>query len=179
MPDHYPYRIATRRGDLHLIWRAGEQDDPDTLAVDDRRRLLAFHDAGTLQEHCDRHGWELVRDAEAVLDLEVVRQAVQDPHRRTDPTGPLLDAWNFFEDLARSVDTATALPAQGAVHDIAYDRFFDPDAGGAWSDEEAAAVRGLLRAGLDLWDEAARDALVPDAALLTRPADAARPVPPT
>ncbi|WP_017237855.1 hypothetical protein [Streptomyces sp. SS] len=183
MPDHYAFRVATRRGDLHLIWRLGEGNDHDALAVDDGRRLLAFHEAEALQGHCEREGWDLVADAESVLDLEAVREsfeeAARDPRARTVPTGLLLEAWNFFEDLARSVDTTTVLPAQGAVHDAAYDRFFDAADGGVWSDEEAAAAWGLLRAGLDVWEEAVRDALVPDAALLTRTTESARSVPPS
>ncbi|MFB6840157.1 hypothetical protein [Streptomyces sp. NPDC056361] len=182
MTDHYAYRVATRRGDLHVIWRLGKGDDHDTLAVDDRRRLLAFHDTETLRAHCERNGWHLVPDTESVLDLEDVREsieeAVHDPGTRTLPTGLALDAWNFFEDVARSVDTATALPVQGTVHDAAYDRIFGAPDGEVWTDEEATAVWALLRAGLALWEEAARDAVVPDASLLTRPTPAARPAPP-
>ncbi|MEX0173202.1 hypothetical protein [Streptomyces sp. LMG1-1-1.1] len=182
MTDHYAVRIATRRGDLHVIWRLGQGDDHDTLAVDDRRKLLAFHDTETLRGHCERNGWNLVPDAESVLDLEDVRESIEeafrDPASRTVPTGLVLDTWNFFEDVARSVDTATALPVRGAVHDAAYERIFGAADGEVWTDEEAAAVWALLRAGLALWKEAARDAVVPDASPLTRPMSAGWPAPP-
>ncbi|MET9678580.1 hypothetical protein ABZY68_36680 [Streptomyces sp. NPDC006482] len=166
MTDRYPYRITSRRGDLTLIWQAGKGDALDTLAVDDRGRLLAFHDAGTLARHCADRGWDLDGetgpDEVASLDLEPARRWAEGPYDGPAPTGPLLEAWNFFEDLARSVSSDRPLPRQGEVHDGAYEKFFDADAGGAgaWTDEEAAAARDLLRAGLGLWEESACDALV-------------------
>lgn len=179
--DHYAYRVATRRGDLHVIWRLGEGDEHDTLAVDDRRRLLAFHDLETLREHCARNGRHFVPCEEPVIDLEDVRESIEEaahvPATRTVPTGLLLEAWNFFEDLARSVDTVAALPVQGAVHAAAYERIFGAPDGEVWTDEEATAVWALLSSGLALWEEAARDAVVPDASLLTGPTPSARPAP--
>ncbi|MGW2714147.1 hypothetical protein ACWC4J_35045 [Streptomyces sp. NPDC001356] len=160
MADCYPYRIATRRRDLTLIWRPGEDDAPDELVVDDLGRLLAFHDRKTLQEYCDRNGWELVWEGEATLDLDVVRRWVKHPDRGLVTAGLLLDAWNFLEDLSHSLKTGPPLPSQGPIHDSAYEKIFggealEPTAGnGAWTDEETAAVRELLRTGLDLWDQA-------------------------
>lgn len=55
MADHHPYRIATRRGDLTLIWRPGEGDGLDEFVVDGLGRLLAFRDLKTLREYCDRN----------------------------------------------------------------------------------------------------------------------------
>ncbi|MFC9795619.1 hypothetical protein [Streptomyces sp. NPDC057695] len=160
MADYYPYRIATRSGDLTLIWRPGDHDAPDELVVDDLGRLLAFHDRKMLQEYCDRDGWELVWEGEATLDLDVVRQWVEHRDRDLVTAGLLLDAWNFLEDLSHSLKTGPPLPSQGPVHDSAYEKIFggealEPTAGkGAWTDEETAAVRELLRAGLVLWDQA-------------------------
>ncbi len=161
MTDYYPYRIATRRGDLTLIWRSGEGDAPDEFAVDEFGRLLTFHDLKTLQEYCDRHGWELVRDGGATLDLDVVRRWVERPDVDSVSAGLLLDAWNFFTDLSHSLKADPPLPSQGSIHDSAYEKIFggdalEPTAGeGAWTDEETAAVRELLRVGLDLWEQAA------------------------
>lgn len=160
MADYYPYRIATRRGDLTLIWRPGEGDAPDELVVDDLGRLLAFHDRKTLQEYCDRNGWELVWEGEATLDLDVVRRWVEHPDLASVTAGLLLDAWNFLEDLAHSLKADPSLPSQGPIHDRAYEKIYggeslEPTAGdGAWTDEETAAVRELLGAGLDLWEQA-------------------------
>ncbi|MEU1285843.1 hypothetical protein [Kitasatospora sp. NPDC005856] len=160
MADYYPYRIETRRGDLTLIWSPGEGDAPDRLLVDDRGGLLAFRDLRTLREHCDRNDRELVWEAEATLDLAAVRRWVEHPGLGPVPAGLLLDAWNFFEDLSHSVESGPRLPSQGPVHDSAYEKLFggdalEPTAGeDAWTEEETAAVRDLLRAGLDLWEQA-------------------------
>ncbi|MDX3310488.1 hypothetical protein P1S61_15580 [Streptomyces sp. ME08-AFT2] len=160
MSDCYPYRIVTTEGDVTLIWRAGEGDEPDVLAVDHLGRLLAFHDLGTLQEHCDRKGWELVREGAATLDLALVRRWVEHPDHEQVPAGRLLEAWNFFDDLSRSVDVGPPLPSRGPLQDGAYEKIFggealEPTAGdGAWTDEETAAVRELLRVGLKLWGQA-------------------------
>lgn len=162
MTDHHPYRIASRRGDLTLIWRPGESDAPDELVVDDRGRLLAFPDLKRLQEHCDRNGWELVPEGEATLDLDPVRRWTEHPHGGSVSAGLLLDAWNFFEDLSHSLNAGSPLPSQGPVHDNAYEKVFSSDAlagdagEGALTAEETAAVRELLRAGLDLWEQAVR-----------------------
>jgi hypothetical protein len=162
MTDYYPYRIATSRGDLTLIWRPGEDDAPDELAVDERGRLLAFQDLRTLQEYCDRNAWQLIREGEAALDLVLVRRWVEHPDPGSVPAGLLLEAWNFFEDLSRSLKAGPPLPSQGPVHDSAYEKIFggealEPTTGeGAWTNEETAAVRELLLAGLNLWEQAVR-----------------------
>ncbi|WP_261993257.1 hypothetical protein [Streptomyces sp. adm13(2018)] len=143
-------------GDLTLFWRSGEGEAPDQLIVDDLGRLPAFHDRKTLREYCDRGGWELVWDGEAALDLDVVRQWVEHPDHDLVTAGVLLEAWNFLEDLSLSLKTGPSLPSQGPIHDSAYEKIFggealEPTAGKeAWTDEETAAVRELLRAGLEL-----------------------------
>jgi hypothetical protein len=166
MTDHYPYRIASRKGDLTVIWRPGESDAPDELVLDDRGRLLAFPDLERLQEHCDRNGRELTLEGEATLDLDLVRRWVEHTHGDSVSAGLLLDAWNFFEDLSHSLKAGSPLPSQGPVHDNAYEKVFGGDAlagdagDGAWTVEETAAVRELLRAGLDLWEQAVRGSAI-------------------
>ncbi|MFG3142381.1 hypothetical protein ACGFZA_39975 [Streptomyces sp. NPDC048211] len=160
MTDCYPYRIATRRGVLTLIWQPGEGDARDELAVDGLGRLLAFHDLKTLQEYCDQKGWDLVREGAATLDLGVVRQWVEHLGLGSAQAGLLLDAWNFFDDLSHSLKADPPLPSRGSIQDSAYEKIFGGEAlgpttgEGAWTGEETAAVRELLRAGLALWEEA-------------------------
>ncbi|KRD06262.1 MULTISPECIES: hypothetical protein [unclassified Streptomyces] len=160
MADCHPYRIATTRGESTLIWRPGEGDDPDALAVDDLGRLLTFRDLATLEDHCDRNGWELVREGEATLDLAAVRRWVETPDDGPVSAGQLLEAWNFFDDLSHSLDDHPALPSRGPLQDRAYEKIFGGEAleptaaDGAWTDEETAAVRELLRSGLEFWERA-------------------------
>ncbi|MFJ9773582.1 hypothetical protein ACIRVF_20440 [Kitasatospora sp. NPDC101157] len=164
MADYFPYRIVTRRGDFTLVWRPGEGEDPDALMVDEGGRLLAFEELAPLREHCERNGWEVTWEGEGTLDLRPVRRWVEHPELGPVAEGRLLDAWNFFEDLAHSVRSGPRPPAQGTIHDSAYEKAFggeplDPAAGGeAWTDEETAAVRHLLRAGLALWAHAVHGA---------------------
>ncbi|MDQ0956635.1 hypothetical protein QFZ66_000513 [Streptomyces sp. B4I13] len=162
MADWYPYRIATTEGEVTLIWRPGEGDDLDALAVDDRGRLLAFHDLDTLRNHCDRNGWDLAREGEGTLDLAVVRRWVEHPEPGQVSAALLLEAWNFFDDLAQSLDDVPPLASRGPLQDRAYEKIFggealEPAAGdGAWTPEETSAVRELLRVGLELWKQAVR-----------------------
>ncbi|MCX5263168.1 hypothetical protein [Streptomyces sp. NBC_00199] len=162
MADCHPYRIVSTRGESTLIWRPGEGDDPDALAVDDRGRLLAFHDLDTLRDHCDRNGWDLVREEEATLDLAVVRRWVEHPDHGPVSAGLLLEAWNFFDDLSHSLDDLPPLPSRGPLQDRAYEKIFGGEAleptaeDGAWTDEETKAVRELLRSGLEFWERAVK-----------------------
>ncbi|MGJ3561272.1 hypothetical protein ACR6C2_35530 [Streptomyces sp. INA 01156] len=128
MADHYPYRIVTRREDLTLIWRPGEGDALDEFVVDGLGRLLAFHDLETLREYCDRNDRELIQEDEAALDLAAVRRWIERPDPGAVSAGLLLDAWNFFEDLSRSLQAAPSLPSQGPIHDSAYEKIFGGEA---------------------------------------------------
>ncbi|PJM93290.1 hypothetical protein CG719_24910 [Streptomyces sp. CB01373] len=73
------------------------------------------------------------------------------PKRRRIPAGALLEAWNFFEDLARGLGEAHGLPRQGAVHNSAYEKLFGGECS-AWTPDELRAVLELLTAGVELWN---------------------------
>jgi hypothetical protein len=65
----------------------------------------------------------------------------------------VLEAWNFFEDLARGLDAVDRLPRQGALHDSAYEKLFGAACeGAAWTPDEQRAVLELIRAGVQLWN---------------------------
>ncbi|MFJ9697694.1 hypothetical protein [Kitasatospora sp. NPDC101183] len=155
MTDHFPYRIVTGRGDMTLLWRHGEGDDPADLAVDEAGRLLAFEELRPMQDLCDRRGWKLVHEGGATLNLAPVRRWVEQPGPGPVHPGLLLEAWNFFDDLFHTLRSRTAVPAQGPLHDNAYVKLFDGE--DAWTPEEESAVRTILRAGLSLWDRESQD----------------------
>ncbi|MEU5404007.1 hypothetical protein ABZ348_32530 [Streptomyces sp. NPDC005963] len=160
MADHYPYRIITKSGDLFVVWQPGSDDDPDEFVVDEHGRLLVFDDVQAVEEQGERNRWTLVSEADDSLDLCLVREWVEQPRLRSASAGLLLDAWNFFDDLSHSLEGRSSLPAQGPVHDSAYEKIYagDPlapdDSDEAWTEEETAAVNELLRAGLTLWERA-------------------------
>ncbi|MFE0629425.1 hypothetical protein ACFW3D_21005 [Streptomyces sp. NPDC058864] len=84
------------------------------------------------------------------LELTRVQRWLEDPVRRHVPPGAVLEAWNFFEDLARGLGEANRLPRQNAVHDSAYEKLFGGECA-AWTPEERHAVLDLLTAGVELW----------------------------
>ncbi|MFI2208331.1 hypothetical protein [Streptomyces sp. NPDC020141] len=161
---HYPYRVAGGGAELTLLWWRGDGDRTESFAVDGAGRLLAFRDRAALREHCGRAGLSLVDEEDSVLDLRPVGRWVR--RGGTPPDQSLLEAWNAFEDLARSLPDGPPLPAQGPLHDSAYVKLFggsalEPDAGDeSWTPEETAAARGFLAAGLRLWEAGAREAVL-------------------
>ncbi|MBK6012850.1 hypothetical protein JHN45_17045 [Streptomyces sp. MBT53] len=71
--------------------------------------------------------------------------------RRKVPPGAVLETWNFFEDLARSLHAVHRLPLQGAVHNSAYEKLFGGESA-AWTPDEQRAVLELITAGVELWN---------------------------
>ncbi|PZH05457.1 hypothetical protein C1I97_18755 [Streptomyces sp. NTH33] len=71
--------------------------------------------------------------------------------RRHVPPGAVLEAWNFFEDLARGLGGVHRLPRQKAVHNSAYEKLFGGECA-AWAPDEQRAVLELITAGVELWN---------------------------
>lgn len=86
-----------------------------------------------------------------MLELVRVQHWLEDPVRRRVPAGAVLEAWNFFEDLARGIDAVHGLPQQGAVHNSAYERLFGGECA-SWTSGEQRAVLELIAAGTELWN---------------------------
>ncbi|MFB7950221.1 hypothetical protein ACFC6L_35545 [Kitasatospora phosalacinea] len=156
MPDHYPYRVLTPAGDPTLLWRPGENDEPDAFLTGPDGSLLRFPDPAAAEAHCLRHGLDFFWGAGNTLDLAAARHWTEAPHLQPPASCRLLlDTWNFFTDLPG------ALPPEGPVHDGAYDKLFggtalhptsDP---ASWTPAETAAVRALFAAGFARWDRLA------------------------
>ncbi|MFF4836497.1 hypothetical protein [Streptomyces sp. NPDC001315] len=98
-----------------------------------------------------RHGWQSAASEAGTLELVRVQHWLDDPIHRKVPAGAVLEAWNFFEDLARGVDAVHRLPRQGAVHDSAYDKLFGGESA-VWTPAEQRAVLELITAGVELWE---------------------------
>ncbi|MFB7337396.1 hypothetical protein ACFC00_38175 [Streptomyces adustus] len=150
----YPYRVRGRERSGTVLWIAGRDDDPDQVfapADADPRRVPVFVTGRQVRMYVRRHGRRLDDSRTATLELVRVQHWLDDPARRKVPAGAVLEAWNFFEDLARGLASAHLLPDQGAVHNGAYDKLFGDECD-AWTPEERGAVLELLAAGVELWN---------------------------
>jgi hypothetical protein len=158
-PGLYPYRIRGRERSGLVVWASGA-DGPDdrvlTLRGDDGPRVPLFVTCRQVTAHLRREGRTLETPEYHTLELERVQHWLDDPAGRRTPWGQVLDAWNFFEDLARGLGPTPAaadlLSRQGAVHDSAYRNIFEAPPGRRWTPAEQHAVIDLLTAGTVLWN---------------------------
>lgn len=155
---YYPllYRLDGR--DAFLLWCSNDHDG--VMAQDGR--ILSFSSDAALRRFAARHRISLEDEAPTLHDLDAVHTWVGEPRGDTIDCALLLNAWNLFADIARS------LPGSGAdfseldrAHDTVYEKLFrgnnlpavtpegeryDPE----WSYEEVAALTRLLECGLHL-----------------------------
>ncbi|MFD5819412.1 hypothetical protein [Streptomyces sp. NPDC127038] len=150
----FAYRVRGLDRSAVALWISGVNDEPDrvlALPAADRRRVPLFTTVRQARVYADRRGRKLDWPEAATLELGRVQHWLEDPVRRQVPPGAVLDAWNFFEDLARGLGEVDRLPPQGAVHNSAYERLFGGECA-AWTEAEQRAVRELLTAGVELWN---------------------------
>ncbi|MFG2948235.1 hypothetical protein [Streptomyces adustus] len=150
----YPYRVRGRERSGTVLWIGGRDEDPDqvfALAGAGPRRVPVFVTGRQVRMYVRRHGGRLDDSWTATLELVRVQHWLDDPARRKVPAGAVLEAWNFFEDLARGLAAVHLLPGQGQVHNDAYDKLFGDECD-AWTPEERGAVLELLAAGVELWN---------------------------
>ncbi|MFD8420191.1 hypothetical protein [Streptomyces sp. NPDC059466] len=137
-----------------VLWVGGEGDEPDRVLVSreaDRRQVPVVTTVRQARVYASRRGRGPATAGADTLELTRVQHWLEDPVRRRVPPGAVLEAWNFFEDLARGLGEARRLPRQGAVHNSAYEKLF----GGEcldWTLAEEQAVRELIGAGVELWN---------------------------
>lgn len=166
----HAYRVRGHGRSAVVLWAGGRGDEPDHVCAWNaagRRQVPVFATARQARAYLTRQGRKPATPGTATLELARVQHWLHDPVRRTVPPGAALDAWNFFEDLARGLDARHRLPPQGAAHDSAYERLFG---GGpaAWTPVEQRAVLELLTAGVELWNSCP---------VITHPRPAPRPAP--
>ncbi|MFI9808662.1 hypothetical protein ACIHEJ_30620 [Streptomyces sp. NPDC052301] len=151
----YAYRVRGLGRSAVVLWLGGPGDAPDQVVAlpegAGRRRVPLFMTVRQARAYAARRGRRLATSGAEILELARVERWLADPGRRRVPPGPVLDAWNFFDDLARGLDATGRLPRQTAVHDSAYEKLFAAE-GAAWTPDEERAVRDLLGAGVTLWN---------------------------
>ncbi|MFD5934089.1 hypothetical protein [Streptomyces sp. NPDC060333] len=150
----YAYRVRGRERGAVVLWLGGRGDTPDrvvALPAAGHRCLPVFATARRARTYADRRGCGLAAHEVGLLDLTRVQRWLDDPVGRAAPPGAVLEAWNFFEDLARGLGAVDRLPRQEAIHDGAYEELFAGECS-TWTPAEEGAVRGLLAAGVELWN---------------------------
>ncbi|MGM9465729.1 hypothetical protein [Streptomyces murinus] len=150
----YAYRVRGAGRSGVVLWVGGRGDELDrvvSVGEGGRRRVPVFVTGRQARVFAGRRGWRLAASEVGTLELVRVERWLADPVRRRVPAGVVLEAWNFFEDLARGLGEGHRLPRQGAVHDGAYEKLFAGECGD-WTPDERRAVRELLTAGVELWE---------------------------
>ncbi|MGY3204683.1 hypothetical protein [Streptomyces sp. TE5632] len=150
----YAYRVRGLGRSGVVLWIGGRGDDPDqvlALPGADHCRVPVFTTVRQVRVYASRRGRRLATSETDTLELVRVQHWLKDPSRRRVPSGAVLDAWNFFEDLARGLGEVHRLPQQGAVHNSAYEKLFGDECA-AWTPDEQRAVLELLTAGVELWN---------------------------
>lgn len=150
----YAYRVRGLDRSGVVLWIGGRGDEPDqvlTLPEADHCQVPVFMTVRQARVYVSRRGGRLATSETNTLELLRVQHWLEDPMRRRVPSGAVLDAWNFFEDLARGLGEGRRLPQQGAVHNSAYEKFFGDECS-AWTPGEQRAVLELITAGVELWN---------------------------
>ncbi|MFJ4577477.1 hypothetical protein ACIP4W_40245 [Streptomyces sp. NPDC088846] len=150
----YAYRVRGRARSAVVLWIGGRGDEPDQVfAVPEagRWQLPVFVTVRQARVYVRRRGRELATSEANTLELSRVQHWLEDPVHRKIPPGAVLEAWNFFEDLARGLDAVHQLPQQGRVQNSAYEKLFEGECA-TWTPDEQRAVLELIRAGVELWN---------------------------
>ncbi|MCK7622565.1 hypothetical protein MUU72_05490 [Streptomyces sp. RS10V-4] len=151
----HAYRVrGTGRGGV-VLWAGGAGDDPDQVVALPHaggRRVPVFGTVRQARVYAGRRGRRLTTPEAGMLHLALVERWLDAPERRRVPPGAVLEAWNFFEDLARGLGgAATRLPRPGPAQDGAYEKLCGGECT-AWTPAERRAVAELLTAGVALWN---------------------------
>ncbi|MFC1409545.1 hypothetical protein ACEZCY_25195 [Streptacidiphilus sp. N1-12] len=147
-------RVQGRERDAVVVWAGSEEAEQDrvlTVQGAGGRVLPVFRNEGQASRFLRGRGERLAARGPAFVGLAQVERWLKGPAERGIEAGWVLEAWNFLEDLARGLDAWQQLPAQGAVHNSAYDKLFGDEIA-TWTPEERAAVRELLTAGVTMWN---------------------------
>jgi hypothetical protein len=137
-----------------VLWIGGRGDEPDQVLVlpeGDRLQVPVFTTVRQSRMYVSRRGRKPTTSEVNTLELTRVQHWLENPVRRHVPPSAVLEAWNFFEDLARGLGGVHLLPQQGAVHNSAYEKLFAGERA-AWTPDEQRAVLELITAGVELWN---------------------------
>jgi hypothetical protein len=166
MRDFYPYGFRLDNQEHLVVWFTADAE-PDGVVVTDGR-LVAHSDLDGLYDYARLRGLQLVDDAELNwVDLDAIAFWTVVGDEIEPDCVELLDAWNLFADVARSL--GVPLREGSEVLDHVYDKIFwgnnlkmmtppcessEP----SWSDEELVLIRETMTRGLALVRQGLRGA---------------------
>ncbi|MFE9096041.1 hypothetical protein [Streptomyces sp. NPDC007264] len=150
----YAYRVRGVGRSAVVLWIGGGDDEPDQVLTSpegEHWTVPVFMTVRQARAYASRRGRRPATAEAGTLELARVQHWLEDPVHRRVPPGAVLEAWNFFEDLARGLGEVDRLPRQGAVLSGAYEKLFGGECA-AWTPDEQRAVLDLITAGVELWD---------------------------
>ena len=152
-----PYRLDNVSG--FLIWF---EDEVDGLHLNLSGRVATFRSDEDTHQYASRNGIALEPDPSALFDFDKIEQWMENPVAAPLNREEILDTWNIFKDVAKSVQEL-GLPFFQAEECMlsTYQKLFRWDSsqevtaagkhdGPTWSDEEIGEVVNLLRIGFDM-----------------------------
>ncbi len=156
---HYRCRVRHRDQLIFVVWRSNEHDD---FLRDANGHLLTAPDLESLAATMRALGlqWEEVEPIE--YDFDRIREWCAAPDAAGVDCPAFLNAWNFFDDLSRSLaGTDTPYGRLSRNAEERYDRLFwgsnlpamTPSGcrfGAVWSAEDLSEIRLVMLAGLKL-----------------------------
>jgi hypothetical protein len=156
--EYYSYQIHFVGHTHNLLWYS---DDIDGLVLDETGKLATFATRTELATYAAAHGITSLKNTNASLDLDLVVRWCEYATATSIDCNRLLDAWNFFTDLANSIaQVATAFVGSNREYSPINEKLFygcnlpviTPEGmhyTPSWTMEELAGLVIVLRSGLE------------------------------
>jgi hypothetical protein len=156
---YYPRVVHGYGHDLTVLWYDGG-DTLDGLTLTSDGRIATFANPDQAQQFAKADHLMLGDDEPSVLDLDAVVAWLARPSTAPVDCELLLDAWNFFTDVASSV--GVPFPDRGKAKDRVYDKLFHGNNlpvitppgehyTPTWSAQERTILGRVLSHGLSIW----------------------------
>lgn len=121
----YPHWVQFQGRGLGLVWQTDDgteetNEDTDGVLVDNGR-IVSVRAPAEFSKVARDHGLDLEQDERAPQNLDGMEELLDLP-MSDDICSQLLEAWNLFTDIARSVNAT--LDDRGAAASKCYDKLF-------------------------------------------------------
>lgn len=157
-PTYYPLKVTMNQATYVLLWYS--DDEKGDIFLEKDGHIFICHDIAEIKKDLQVHLVNIEWDAPAEINMDTV-QSILSQTRKTgimdaEQNTYLLNAWNFIEDFARTLDIEKTPNSINKIDmDKIYDKIFfgcglpattkDEATGGAdWSHEEVDAIEILF-----------------------------------